>query len=56
LGETKINETKTPKGEKITINHDKGKTITSEKNSLALYAMSMDIIQTTTPKFFTSNV
>jgi hypothetical protein len=29
LGETKIKAIKTPKGEKITINHDKGRTIIS---------------------------
>jgi hypothetical protein len=30
LGETRIKATKTPKGETITINHDKGGTITSD--------------------------
>jgi hypothetical protein len=55
LGETIIRETKTPKGETITINHDKGRTITFEITSLALFVVSMDITLTISPKFPISN-
>jgi hypothetical protein len=55
LGETKIKETKTPKGGEITINHDKGRTITLESTSLVLYVVSMDIILTIAPKLLISN-
>jgi hypothetical protein len=55
LGETRIKATKTPKGETITINHDKGRTIISELTSLALYVVSMDIILTTAPKLSITN-
>jgi len=55
LGETKIRETKTPKGETITIHYDKGKKITLELTSLELFVLSMDIIFTISPKFPISN-
>jgi hypothetical protein len=55
LGEIIIKETKTPKGEKIKINHDKVGTTTLGLTSLALYMASMDIILTTTSKFPISN-
>jgi hypothetical protein len=55
LGETRTKETKTSKGETIIANHDKGRTISLELTSLALYVESMEIIHTTAPKFPTSN-
>ena len=55
LGAIRIKATKTPKGETITINHDKGRKITSELTSLVLYVVSMDIILTISPKSLTSN-
>jgi hypothetical protein len=55
LGETRIKEIKTPKGETITINHDKRRTITSELTSLTLYVVIMDIILTISPKLSISN-
>jgi hypothetical protein len=56
LGETRIKATKTPKGEKIKINHKKGRTVTSELTSLMIYVVSMDIILTISPKFMISNI
>jgi hypothetical protein len=55
LGATRIKATKTPKGETITINHDKGRTINLELNSLVLYVVSMYIILTTSPNLSSSN-
>jgi hypothetical protein len=55
LGETRIEVTRTPNG---TIKKNaKGRktTKTLGKTSLALFAVSMDIILTTAPKFLTSN-
>jgi hypothetical protein len=51
LGETRIKVTRTPKGT-ITTNA-KGRTTTtiSGRTSLALFAVSMDIILTISPKF-----
>jgi hypothetical protein len=55
LGETRIKETKTPKRETITINHDKGRAIDSELTCLALYVAIMNIILTIAPKSPISN-
>jgi hypothetical protein len=55
LGAIIIKTTKTPKGETITINHDKGGTITLELTSISLYEESVDIILTTAPKLLISN-
>jgi hypothetical protein len=56
LGETRIKETKTPKGETIKINDDKGRPIIGKLTSLSLYAVSMEIILTTAPKLLISNI
>jgi hypothetical protein len=55
LGETRIRETKNPKGAKIAINHDKGRTITLELTSFALSLVSMEIILTIASKLLISN-
>jgi hypothetical protein len=51
LGET---NTKTHKGEPITINHDKGRERIFRITSLTLYLVSMDIILIISPKFLIS--
>jgi hypothetical protein len=55
LGATIIKATKAPKGETITVNHAKGRKMTLEKSSLALYVVIMDIILTIAPKLPISN-
>jgi hypothetical protein len=47
--------TKIPKGEPITINHDKGRITIFEITSLVLYLVSMDIILIIAHKFLISN-
>jgi hypothetical protein len=55
LGEIRIKETRTPKGEIITINHEKGRKKICELTSLVLYVVSMDIILTISPKLQITN-
>jgi hypothetical protein len=56
LGAIRIKETRTPKGETIKINHDKGRPIIGELTYLSLYVVSMDIILTAAPKLSISNI
>jgi hypothetical protein len=55
VGTTKIKATKNPKGEIITINHNKGRTIISALTSVVLYVVSTNIILTTSPKLSITN-
>jgi hypothetical protein len=55
VGATTIKETRTPKGEAITIDHDKGITTISELTSLVTCVVNMDIMLTISPKLLITN-